>query len=123
MQETKVIVKSEDRSSVVAAFFLGVATTLFMVLYWISFPNILVLSFISLITLIIFLAIAILLAHSGSTKKIVRVKTEEKPKEPKEPEEIPLAKSLPTSLSLKKDISKEIPSKKPKIKPKKSKAK
>lgn len=90
-------VKSEDRSSVIASFFLGIATTLFILLYWISIPNILVFSFLSLATFVIFITIALLLAKPR-TQKTVKVRkvaplkkeiireqkpAEEKPKQPK----------------------------------------
>lgn len=85
--------RTEDKSSIIAAFFLGIATTLFILIYYISIPNILVFSFLSLATLIIFLTIAILLARPRTTQKIVKIRKvepivkevkEEKKEEPKE---------------------------------------
>lgn len=73
MQKTKVSIQTDDRSSIIAAFFLGIATTFFIIIYWILFQNILVFSFLSLATLIIFLTISILLAQPRNTKKIVHI--------------------------------------------------
>jgi predicted membrane protein len=73
MQETRVSIQADDRSSVIASFFLGVATTLFIVMYWFVFQNVLLFSFFSLVTLIIFLAITILLTQPKHTKKVVRI--------------------------------------------------
>lgn len=81
MPET-ILLRSNDRSSVIAAFLLGVVTTLLIVAYWIFFPNILLFSFLSLITLIIFLAITILLAKPRY-RKLVRTKLEPLAKESK----------------------------------------
>ncbi len=93
MQETQISVRSEDKSPVIAAFFLGIATSLFIVIYWISFTNVLVFSFISLATLVIFLTIAILLAQPRKTKKVVRVSKIDEPVKPLNPERVDIAVS------------------------------
>lgn len=124
MQETKVTIKTDDRSSVIAAFFLGVATTLFIVLYWIFLPNVVVFSFLSLTTLVIFLMISVILARPANTRKVVRVakiedkKPSESTKESeKKAKEAVSAKPLPTSVSLTKvQVKEPVKSKKSKTK-------
>jgi len=132
MQEKQISQTTEDRSSIIASFFLGVATTLFILLYWLSIPNLLIFSFLSLATFIIFLTVAILLARTKTSKKTVKITHVEAPKK-EEPKEKPSTiKPLPTkSLSLKKEISegkeplikKEIKPKKPRKKAKSRKSK
>ena len=80
MQETRVSIQADDRSSIIAAFFLGIAAALFIVIYWLAFPNILAFSFVSLATLVIFLTIAILLANPRTSRRIVRISKLQEPK-------------------------------------------
>jgi hypothetical protein len=87
-------------------------------LYWISFQNFLIVSFLSLATLIIFLVIAILLAQPRNTKKVVHISRIEpkkaeplrgEPKETKEEpkEKISVIKPMPVkTLTIKKEPKK-----------------
>ncbi|MFH1802855.1 MAG: hypothetical protein ABH864_05415 [archaeon] len=75
-----------DRSSVIAAFFIGVATSLFILLYWLMIKDLVIFLFMSLATFIIFLVITTLLARPRSTQRVVNVTKIEAPKEEKKPE-------------------------------------
>jgi len=98
MQETKITVQNDDRSTIIAAFFLGIAASLFMIIYWIAFKNILIFSFLSLTTLAIFLTIAVLLARPPKTNKKVVFSKINGPIRPLNPEKVnmdaPKAKPL-----------------------------
>lgn len=79
--------RTDDRSSVIAAFFVGIATALFIFLYWLTISNLIILIFMSLATFIIFLVITTLLARPRSTQRVVKVTKIEAPKaEAKKPE-------------------------------------
>jgi hypothetical protein len=84
MERRYVSTATGDRSSVIAAFFIGIATSLFVLLYWISIKNLVIFFFMSLATFVIFLVITALLARPrrvlkvASVRKFEPVKKEEK---------------------------------------------
>jgi len=86
MEERQVSTTS-DRSSVIAAFFIGIATALFILAYWLAIKNIILFSFLSLATFIIFLVITTLLARPRTSKKVPRLTKLKAPKEAETSEE------------------------------------
>lgn len=74
MEEQHVsMTKTHDSSAVVASFFFGVAFTLLVLVFWLVIKNLTFLFVLSLITLVIFLAIAMLFARPRKIRKIVRI--------------------------------------------------